>query len=68
MLKDTIVCRAFIKSMGMHGQHTVGRKSIDASKMLVVLLTAALLALSSAQGTDEGTKGYQGIRGGIWRH
>ena len=37
-------------------QHTVGRKSRTFSKMLVVLLTAALLALSSAQSADEGTK------------
>ena len=40
-------------------QHTFRRKSRASSKMLVVLLTAALQARSSAQSTDEGIKEYR---------
>ena len=39
-------------------QHTDGRKFRPSSKMLIVLLTAALVALSSAESTDGGSKDY----------
>lgn len=53
-LKGVIVPPIFIEPVALLPQHTRGSNSRASSKMLVVLLTVALLALSSAQRPNEG--------------
>lgn len=53
-LKDVIVPPILIEPVALLPQHTRGSNCRASSKMLVVLLTVALLALSSAQRPNEG--------------
>jgi hypothetical protein len=55
-MKGDILLLLLIKAVSYFFQHRLGRNSRASSKMLVVLFTVALLALSSAQEPREGMR------------